>query len=171
MKIPESVQQITTLQPYFENANHLDVKTYESSISLREFMAGFASYYPAWVQLLYRVRALFVRFLGMKQEGIPARLVIKPETIPMTPGRWLSFFRVAAAQEDQFWLGEASDKHLSAYLLVATEPINAEQRRIYEISLEKYRNWAGPVYFNVIRPFHHLVVDQMSRAALRYQPA
>ncbi|MGE6761631.1 DUF2867 domain-containing protein [Corallococcus interemptor] len=34
-----------------------------------------------------------------------------------------------------------------------------------------YRNWAGPVYFNVIRPFHHLVVARMARhGALAVRP-
>jgi len=30
-----------------------------------------------------------------------------------------------------------------------------------------YHNWAGPVYFNVIRPFHHIVVSQMMKAGIR----
>jgi hypothetical protein len=29
-----------------------------------------------------------------------------------------------------------------------------------------YKHWTGPVYFNLIRPFHHLVVSRMARAGL-----
>jgi len=28
-----------------------------------------------------------------------------------------------------------------------------------------YRSWAGPVYFNTIRPFHHIVVGSMMKHA------
>jgi uncharacterized protein DUF2867 len=27
-----------------------------------------------------------------------------------------------------------------------------------------YHNWAGPVYLQVIRPFHHVVVTRMAQA-------
>jgi len=30
-----------------------------------------------------------------------------------------------------------------------------------------YKNWAGPAYFNLIRPFHHLRVWRMTRMGLR----
>ncbi|WP_422698682.1 DUF2867 domain-containing protein [Desulfosarcina cetonica] len=33
----------------------------------------------------------------------------------------------------------------------------------------RYRNWTGPVYFNLIRPFHHLVVREMMKAGARRQ--
>lgn len=26
-----------------------------------------------------------------------------------------------------------------------------------------YKHWTGPVYFNLIRPFHHLVVSRMAQ--------
>ncbi|MCP4674680.1 MAG: DUF2867 domain-containing protein [Deltaproteobacteria bacterium] len=31
----------------------------------------------------------------------------------------------------------------------------------------KYHHWTGPVYFNVIRSFHHFVVWAMVRTAVR----
>ena len=42
------------------------------------------------------------------------------------------------------------------------------------VPIVDYRHWTGPVYFNVIRPFHHLVVAAMLRSAANlpadYQP-
>jgi hypothetical protein len=37
------------------------------------------------------------------------------------------------------------------------------KRRFHVVTIVHYNNLAGPVYFNVIRPFHHLVVKQMAR--------
>jgi hypothetical protein len=32
-----------------EDANHIDVKVVEGSVSLRQFIAGMLSYYPWWI--------------------------------------------------------------------------------------------------------------------------
>jgi len=36
--------------------------------------------------------------------------------------------------------------------------------RYYIVTIVHYLHWTGPVYFNLIRPFHHLVVARMARA-------
>ena len=79
-------KQIPELQPILAGADHVDVKVVEGEQNLREFMAGMIGYQPAWVTFLYGVRAIFVRFLGMKQKGIPRRPDLSPADIPMTPG-------------------------------------------------------------------------------------
>jgi hypothetical protein len=38
----------------------------------------------------------------------------------------------------------------------------------YPITIVFYKHWTGPVYFNLIRPFHHLVVARMARHGLTY---
>ncbi|MBC7815075.1 MAG: DUF2867 domain-containing protein, partial [Burkholderiales bacterium] len=59
------------------------------------------------------------------------------------------------------------DSHLSAMLGVAVEPLSGDQKRFHVVTVVYYHNWAGPLYFNVIRPFHHLVVSSMARAGVR----
>ena len=39
------------------NANHVDVKQVHSQAELREFVAGFVNYNPAWIRALYGIRA------------------------------------------------------------------------------------------------------------------
>jgi hypothetical protein len=151
------------LRPFARGADHVDVKTVESQATLREFLAGFMSYQPAWVTALYGVRAVFVRLLGMRQHGLPRQKPLRPEDIPMTPGSAASFFTVRHAEEDHVWVVAATDTHLEATLAVVVEPTDGPQRRFHVVSMVHYRNWAGPVYFNVIRPFHHLVVGAMVR--------
>jgi hypothetical protein len=146
------------------NADHVDVKTVTSRQSLREFAAGMLNYQPVWMTALYGVRAVFVRFLGMKQERIPRPPAFTANSLPMTVGAKAAFFSVAKAQEDAYWFAEVVDQHLTAKLGIVMEPLVAGQNRFHVYTIVHYNNWAGPVYFNVIRPFHHIVVDSMVRA-------
>ncbi|WP_218919788.1 DUF2867 domain-containing protein [Streptosporangium roseum] len=56
----------------------------------------------------------------------------------------------------------ATESHLTACLAVVAEP-----GRFHVVTVVKYHRWTGPVYFNAIRPFHHLVVLGMARAGVR----
>jgi hypothetical protein len=159
-------EQIAELQPILAGADHVDVKVVEGEQSLREFTAAMMSYQPEWVTFLYRVRAVFVRFLGMKQEGVPQALRLAPADVPMTPGEKLAFFNVRVAKENEYFVAEATDKHLTASLGVVVEPLKDGLKRFHVLTIVHYHNWAGPVYFNVIRPFHHLVVGGMARAGV-----
>ncbi|MFP2910776.1 DUF6463 family protein [Pyxidicoccus sp. 3LFB2] len=155
------------LRPFAEGADHVDVKTVESEASLRVFLAGLLAYQPAWVTALYGVRAVFVRLLGMRQHGIPQAQRVRPEDISMVPGTAAGFFTVRHAEEERVWVVSAVDTHLEATLAVVMEPEPADgpRRRFHVVTLVHYKKWTGPVYFNVIRPFHHLVVDGMARNA------
>jgi hypothetical protein len=164
VKAQSYIDQIPEIAPVLANADHLAIKTTISDKSMREFIAGMFGYQPGWVTLLYGVRMAFVRFLGMQQKGIPRALRLEPETVPMTPGQRASFFRVRTAEDERYWFAEIDDTHLKAALGVVVEPLAGNQRRFHVVTVVHYHNWAGPVYFNVIRPFHHLVVGGMVRA-------
>ena len=157
-------ETVPGLPALLERANHVDVKTVESEASLREFLAGMFAYYPRWMKALYAVRWGFVRLLGMKQEGVPATVRLAPEQVPMTAGHKMAFFDVEMAAEEQYWFASAAEAHLTAYLGVVVEPLGNGRRRFHVLTIVHYNNWAGPVYFNVIRPFHHIVVRQMALA-------
>jgi hypothetical protein len=158
--------QFSNVSQLQRRADHFDAKTIEGEANLREFLAGMLSYSPIWVKALYGIRWGFVRLLGMKQESIPKAPALRPEDIPFEAGKWATFFQVEAAEEEKFWIASATDKHLSAYLLVAAERLNPKQQRFHVGTIVHYHHWTGPVYFNVIRPFHHLVVSSMMRAGI-----
>jgi hypothetical protein len=158
--------QVNKVSQLCQNADHFDAKTIEGEAELREFLAGMFSYYPAWIKALYGIRWGFVRLLGMKQENFSKTPQLRPEDIPFEAGKWATFFKVEAAEEEKFWIASATDKHLSAYIVVAAEDLKAEKRRFHVGTIVHYHNWAGPVYFNVIRPFHHIVVSSMMRAGI-----
>lgn len=158
---------VPAFAPYLAAAQHVDVKTADGDVSLREFLSGMMSYQPAWVTFLFGVRRVFVRLLGMKQAGIPRPPALSAETFPMTPGQRAAFFTVREADEETYWLADVRDQHLNAALAVIAAPLPDGRRRFSVLTIVHYNNWAGPVYFNVIRPFHHLVVGSMTRAGVK----
>lgn len=151
-----------------EGADHVDVKVVEGTVSLRQFIAGMLSYYPGWIIFLYGIRAVFVRLLGMKQPARPDDLLrLTPEDIPMTTGEKATFFTLRSAKDEEYWIAETpQDKHLRAYFGIVVEPLNDSLKRFHVITIVHYKHWTGPVYFNAIRPFHHLVVRRMARAGV-----
>lgn len=143
-------------------ADHLDVKTVEGTLSLGEFLGGMLAWQPGWLRFLYRVRGGFVRLLGMRQDGNPAARREPVEEIPLVPGARASFFTVVEADPDRYVAVVVAESHLTAHLVVVAEP-----GRFHVATVVHYHRWTGPVYFTVIRPFHHLVVRAMARASVR----
>ena len=158
------------LADLIQQADHIDVKEILTAVPMRSFIVGLFSYMPWWLKLLYGLRWAFVRLLGMKQEGLPEAITLSPETVSFNPGEQVAFFRVERAQEGRYWVADAADKHLIAYLGLVAEPVGEEMTRYHLVTIVNYQHWTGPVYFNVIRPFHHLVVAAMMRAAADIQP-
>lgn len=162
------LQQIEAVSDLLKNDDHFDVKTIDGEVTLREFIAGMLNYHPAWIKMLYGIRWGFVRLLGMTQETIPMP-TLTPQAIPFDDGAWATIFQVHTAQENAYWIATASDKHLDAYIVVAQERLENGKNRFHVGTIVHYQNWAGPVYFNIIRPFHHIVVNSMVRAGVADQ--
>ena len=64
-------------------------------------------------------------------------------------------------------MAAAVDSPLSAAFGVMVAPLANGRRHFSVLTIVSYRGWTGPVYFNVIRPFHDLVVGGMVRAGTR----
>ena len=162
-------EKIPEMAPLFEGSNHVDLKCVEGNTSLRQFVASMLSYYPWWVVLLYRIRVVLVKILGLVEHEAPEVLPkLQAEDVSFVAGDTVTFFTVHLAKEEQFWIGETpEDKHLKAYFGVVVEPLAEKRRRFHVTTIVHYKHWTGPVYFNLIRPFHHLVVSRMARAGVR----
>ncbi len=167
----EYIQKFKSLESYFNNADFKDVKIFEGHKTLRQFVASMLSYYPWWIVQLYRIRKLLVGILGLVKHDAPEELPdLQPEDVSFTPGENVTFFKVRSAQEDLFWISETpDDKHLQAYFGVIREPLNNSLNRFHVITTVYYKHWTGPVYFNLIRPFHHLVVSRMAKHGLAHE--
>ncbi|MBW2433593.1 MAG: DUF2867 domain-containing protein [Deltaproteobacteria bacterium] len=162
-------QQIPEIRPLFERSDYVDIKTVEGCTPLRRFIAAMLSHYPWWVVLLYRIRTVLVKILGLVEHEAPEVLPnLQAEDVSFVAGDTVTFFTVRLANEDQYWVGETpEDKHLKAYFGVVVEPVADNHGRFHVITIVHYKHWTGPVYFNLIRPFHHLVVSRMVRAGVQ----
>jgi arabinogalactan endo-1,4-beta-galactosidase len=163
------IQKYKATEIYLQNADHIDIKTVESDVDLRSFVSGMLSYYPWWMVSLYKIREVLVGILGLARHEKPETLPsIKPEDLSFKPDEKASFFIVRDAKEDMYWVSETpEDKHLTAYFGVIAEKLSQNRTRYHVFTSVKYLHWTGPVYFNLIRPFHHIVVKSMIKAGAR----
>lgn len=159
----EYVKTVQALHPMLEGADHVDVKTVHSRVDMRGFVCNMLAWSPCWVEWLLRLRGVAARILGLEHDSGP-RKHYTPEELPMTPGDAVGFFTLAMAEEEACYVLEAADQHLSGVLAVVAEPLGGGLTRYHLCTIVHYRNWKGPVYFNCIRPFHHLIVARMAKA-------
>ena len=167
MRVPAAITRIPELGPVLKGADHIDVKVVTGTVDLRTFITAMLGYQPGWITALYRIRMVLLRALGMRQAGIRRGPKMTPETVPMRPGSSAGFFTVRVAEEDRYWVGGTSERHLESAVGVVVEPLSADRRRFYVLTVVRYHAWTGLVYFNLIRPFHHLVVGRMAAAGVR----
>ena len=147
-------------------ADHVDVHTMDGTGSVLEVAAGILSYRPAWMGWLWRVPVRLLRWLG-PPPAIPAPARLTGESLPAKPGDKAGFFTVTRSDGHAYWVVEGRETHLEAWLAVVGQPLEAGRTRFHVITVVRYLNRAGRIYFNVIRPFHHLVVRSALRSVLR----
>lgn len=166
----DQIQRHAKLEIFFQDSDYIDIKSIEGKISLRHFISTMLSYNPWWMVSLYRIRELLVKILGLaKHEKPDVLLSIKPEDLAFESGEKASFFIVRIAKENTYWVAETpEDKHLKAYLGIVAEASNNCTTKFHVFTSVKYIHWTGPVYFNLIRPFHHLVLWNMMKHAVKY---
>ena len=163
------IREIPDIAQLLKGSNYIDVKSVEGQTSLRRFIASMLSYYPGWILFLYRIRAILVKLLGLYRHPAPGSLPeLTSEDVSFVVGDSVTFFTVRVAKEKYYWVGETpEDKHLRAYFCVAVQPLCDHRKRFHLATIVHYKHWTGPVYFNLIRPFHHLVVGRMMRAGVQ----
>lgn len=165
----EEINKYPELDFYFNNMDHIDVKTITGDKDLRNFISGVMSYNPKWLMFLYKIRGLLVKVFGLVKHEIPKQFPsTKPKDISFTKGDNASFFIVSAAKENKYWVVESpKDKHLKAYLGIVAEELRNGETKFFVFTSVKYLHWTGSFYFNLIRPFHHIVVSKMIKNGIR----
>jgi len=166
--ILEHLPQYKEIEPLLTCMDYVDIKTIKGKTNLSAFIAGMLSYYPWWISFLLQVREILVKILGLVKHEKPYDIPsYKSADIPFSPGGKVSFFTVVKAKDNKYWFAETpEDNHLSAYFGVIVEELDNHLKLFYIITTIKHKHWTGPVYFNLIRPFHHLVVQKMAQAGI-----
>ncbi|MEU4190590.1 DUF2867 domain-containing protein [Kribbella sp. NPDC026611] len=159
--MPTNLHELDDLVPVVDE---IDVKTAHGAVSLREFAAGALGHSPLWMKGLFAVRMALAVALRLDTAKVPDLRRITPETLSFTPGDRASFFTVVRGEEDRYLLLKIADNHLMAYLAIITD--NERPATFKVATLVQYLRPAGRLYFNLIRPFHHVVLLSMCRAGV-----
>lgn len=162
----EYLNQFNEIEPLLQKANHIDVKVVEGNISHEAFIASLLSF-PKWIHLLFKFRIFLAKVLGLQHKAITDP-ILESQDIPLIVGDTIRSFTVAMVKKKQYWVVESpKDKHLKAYLGVFVEPLKRDIKRFHVATIVNYKHWSGPIYFNIIRPFHHLLVYVLAKSAVK----
>ncbi len=164
------VSSIESLSKLMNKADYIDSKAFTGECSFDEFLNRLLRYEPAWVRWLYKIRSVIAKIMGLEHDEIGHTKAMAKE-FDFTPGKKVDFFTTVDFSADKYWVGEAEDKHLSGYIGVVAEPLDEQKTKFHTFTIVHYRNWTGPLYFNLIRPFHHLIVWAMGEYAAKQKSA
>ena len=126
-------------------------------ISPDDLMVAFWTTMPPWLSLLFKLRNILVRPFGLQTGEADAERLEKA----IRNGEKHGLMSVVGKTEDETVIS-LDDKHLKAYISVYIEA-----QDISLSTLVQYHNTLGVVYFNLIRPFHKIVVKSMLRQVMR----
>ena len=157
--MPTTLHELDDLVPVVDE---IDVKTAHGDVTLRELVAGSLGHSPLWIKGLFAVRMAVAAVLRLETTGIPDTRRLRPETVSFTPGEKDAFFTVVRGEEDHYLLLKVTDNHLIGYLAFITD--NERPSTFKVVTLVQFLRPAGRFYYNLIRPFHHVVVLSMCRA-------
>lgn len=156
------------IERFTRPAHHLDAVSAYASVSLRECISNALSWQPTWLKILFLARGGLARLMRLEHPSSRPGRPLRPEEISFHPGDRLAFFTVSAGKEDAFLVLTAEDTHLVGHLIVEVDPTDTGiERRFRIITAVQYRRWTGMLYFNIIRPFHHIIMYRMIAAASR----
>lgn len=159
--LPDLAEQIS-------RADHCDAVSCLGQADLRSVVASSLSFTPWWMLVLMKIRGVVAAILGLQHPTTEEPLTLTAQDIPQTPSKTVGFFKVHRAKENTYWVASAGDRHLEALIcFVAEATVESNIRRFYVATVVEYRHWTGPAYFNLIRPFHYIVIHAMVKQVCR----
>jgi hypothetical protein len=135
---------------------------FEKDIFPDDLMVNFWTNNPSWINALFKLRNFLVKFVGLK--GSKNNSLEELEKCIRTGGT-LDFVSVPAKSDNETVL-ILSDKHLNAYLSAHIKS-EGERKTISVITLVKFKNKLGRIYFFFIRPFHDIIVKVMLKRSIK----
>ncbi len=116
-----------------------------------------------WVRALFRLRNFLVRFVGLKgsdnMNGSEFEAAIRG-------GGSYGLMSIAAKNPHETVM-LLTDKHLDAWLSIHVDGNGTSCKTISVITVVRFKNRLGRLYFFVIRPFHALVVQNLLARAIK----
>lgn len=125
-----------------------------------DIMVNFWLDMPLWVNVLFKLRNFLVSLVGL--QGNNNKSIDKLEECIRTGGSYK--FMSVPAKDEYETVAFLQDKHLNAWISIRIEA--AKPQKVYSITLVRYNNNLGKIYYFIIRPFHAIVVKQMLKHAV-----
>lgn len=164
----KQIKTIPCMAKLLPGSDHTDVKIVEGTVDLELFIKRMLTYRPTWLRWFYNVRGVIAKMLGLAHEELKHRGFA--DDIDLTPGGEATFFTSVEYAEGNYWLGIVQDRHLDAWVGILREPLEDSEdgtARFHVLTVVKHLHWTGPIYFSLIKPFHHLIVKRMALAGVR----
>ncbi|MDR1197770.1 MAG: DUF2867 domain-containing protein [Prevotellaceae bacterium] len=118
--------------------------------------------FPAWVRWLLYLRDMLVKPFGLKGTDDNYNSFRQNFTeMVCTSGNYKQM-SIPAKRENETVI-QLADRHLTTELSCRIENILDNKLKISIITLVHYHNTFGKVYFNVIKPFHKIIVKTMMK--------
>jgi len=166
MKIRKAKIPADSLIKNYLPANHADTfvgnLTNADNITADDIQVEFWTKNPKWLESLYKLRDIIVKPFGLKG-GEERDVQMLEECI--RKGIDYRFVSIPAKSENETVLC-LNDKHLKAYISVYLENAENDNKLVYATTVVHFHNKLGYLYFNVIRPFHYIVVKKMLSGTL-----
>jgi len=151
---------VESMVEHIGSADCMDLKQVQGTVSFRPFVAGLLSYSPFWVQFLYTVRRWTLQVMGFDVDLKEATKKLTGETLAISPGESATFFEVLESDGKTYWIAKAPESNLGAVLGVIAEPVPNKPgvSQFHVLTTVRYHNNIGRLEYNMVRPFHHLIL-------------
>jgi hypothetical protein len=111
---------------------------------------------PKWVIVLLKIRNILVKPFGLNTDG-PTEIKSIASDKKYEIGENAVFFKIIKRNENELVMSE-KDKHLNFRTSVLKLDQSDSTKKLYSITIVKYNNTFGKVYFFFVKPFHKLII-------------
>lgn len=134
----------------------------ESTITPDDLQVAFWANTPNWVAGLFKLRNAVVKLVGLKTGKGEFQKIEQC----IREGKTYNMMSVAE-KSDKETVITLKDKHLNAYMSVYIKDNRSNCKEINLITIVRFHNLFGYIYFYSIAPFHKIVVKGMLKHTLK----
>ncbi|MGL1885578.1 MAG: DUF2867 domain-containing protein [Reichenbachiella sp.] len=112
---------------------------------------------PVWVSMLLHLRNFLVRVFGLRTD-FPRTTDVDTSVVYQVGDRVA--FEVTDRSESEIVMAE-DDIHLFFKTSVYIEKLADDECYMYSITVVKYNNLLGKLYFTIVKPFHKIIIKYL----------
>jgi hypothetical protein len=129
----------------------------KQEITSDELLVNLWTDQPKWLKLLFNLRHILVKPLGLKAENVSKKEDLEGFTNCIRSGGTYGIVSVPSKSSNETIM-QIKNKHLDCTISIHIRDNENNKQLISAITLVHFHNKLGVKYFQVIRPFHKLIV-------------